>query len=299
MKKKPNVRAGEKSVLKKICTVMKLCLFLLLITIYSVSAESVAQNVRLSMEKKSESLVKVLNELGEKSGYEFFYNDDEVTGVNVSVSVKNATLAEILERVLRGTSLVYHIVDNVIVISPKTEGQRPVVWKITGTVKDESGIPLPGVTVALKGTTIGTATDAGGKFKFEFSKRDSVVLVFSFVGMKTQEREIKSVETKDLIIVMKPDVDELEEVIITGFGTKSKNSYTGAATTVKREQLLSVGTKNLLQSLAAFVPGMQIVTNNEMGSDPNTRPEILIRGRRSFEGSSNVPTFIVDGAEVD
>ena len=153
MKKKPNVRAGEKSVLKKICTVMKLCLFLLLITIYSVSAESVAQNVRLSMEKKSESLVKVLNELGEKSGYEFFYNDDEVTGVNVSVSVKNATLAEILERVLRGTSLVYHIVDNVIVISPKTEGQRPVVWKITGTVKDESGIPLPGVTVALKGTT--------------------------------------------------------------------------------------------------------------------------------------------------
>ena len=92
----------------------------------------------------------------------------------MSVSVKNATLAEILERVLRGTSLVYHIVDNVIVISPKTEGQRPVVWKITGTVKDESGIPLPGVTVALKGTTIGTATDAGGKFKFEFSKRDSV-----------------------------------------------------------------------------------------------------------------------------
>ena len=299
MKKKPNVRTGERSVLKKICTVMKLCLFLLLITIYSVSAKSVAQNVRLSMEKKSESLVKVLNELGEKSGYEFFYNDDEVTGVNVSVSVKNATVTEILERVLKGTSLVYHIVDNVIVISPKTEDQRPVVWKITGIVKDEVGMPLPGVTVALKGTTIGTATDADGKFKFEFSRRDSVVLVFSFVGMKTQEREIKGVETKDLVIVMKPDVDELEEVIITGFGTKSKNSYTGAATTVKREQLLSVGTKNLLQSLAAFVPGMQIVTNNEMGSDPNTRPEILIRGRSSFEGSSNVPTFIVDGAEVD
>ena len=80
---------------------MKLCLFLLLITIYSVSAKSVAQNVRLSMEKKSESLVKVLNELGEKSGYEFFYNDDEVTRVNVSVSVKNATVTEILERVLK------------------------------------------------------------------------------------------------------------------------------------------------------------------------------------------------------
>ena len=145
------------------------------------------------------------------------------------------------------------------------------------TVKDESGIPLPGVTVALKGTTIGTATDAGaGKFKFEFSKRDSVVLVFSFVGMKTQEREIKSVETKDLIIVMKPDVDELgEEVIITGFGTKSANSYTGAATTGKAGTVVECGVLKSLstQSLAAFVPGMQIVTNNgDADSDPSTRP---------------------------
>lgn len=97
---------------------------------------------------------------------------------------------------------------------------------------------------------------------------------------------------------MKADVGELDEVVITGFGNKSKNSYTGAATSVNREQLLSAGSRNLLKSLAAFVPGMQIVTNNEMGSDPNTKPEILIRGRSSFEGSSNVPTFIVDGAEV-
>lgn len=62
---------------------------------------------------------------------------------------------------------------------------------------------------------------------------------------------------------------------------------------------MSAGSKNLLTSLAAFVPGMQVVANNERGSDPNTRPEILIRGRSSFEGSSNVPTFIVDGAEVN
>ena len=76
MKKKPNVRAGGQHALEKISMVMKLCLFLLSFLVYSVSAKSMAQNVKLSMEKKSESLVKVLNELGEKSGYEFFYNDD-------------------------------------------------------------------------------------------------------------------------------------------------------------------------------------------------------------------------------
>ena len=298
MKKNPNVRAGGQHALEKISMVMKLCLFLLSFLVYSVSAKSMAQNVKLSMEKKSESLVKVLNELGEKSGYEFFYNDDEVSGVNVSVSVKNATVREILESVLKGTSLVYHIVDNVIVISPKVNDERPVAWRVSGVVKDGRGIPLIGVTVSLKGTTVGVATDKDGKFIFEFQKRDSVVLVFSFVGMVTQEKIIKTKETKNLVVVMKEDVGELDEVVITGFGSKAKNSYTGAATSVDRKQLLTAGTRSLLKSLAAFVPGMQIVTNNDMGSDPNTKPEILIRGRSSFEGASNVPTFIVDGAEV-
>ncbi|OKZ16887.1 MAG: SusC/RagA family protein [Butyricimonas synergistica] len=298
MKKKPNVRAGGQHALEKISMVMKLCLFLLSFLVYSVSAKSMAQNVKLSMEKKSESLVKVLNELGEKSGYEFFYNDDEVSGVNVSVSVKNATVREILESVLKGTSLVYHIVDNVIVISPKVNDERPVAWRVSGVVKDGRGMPLIGVTVSLKGTTVGVATDKDGKFIFEFQKRDSVVLVFSFVGMVTQEKIIRTKETKNLVVVMKEDVGELDEVVITGFGSKAKNSYTGAATSVDRKQLLTAGTRSLLKSLAAFVPGMQIVTNNDMGSDPNTKPEILIRGRSSFEGASNVPTFIVDGAEV-
>ena len=138
MKKKPNVRAGGQHALEKISMVMKLCLFLLSFLVYSVSAKSMAQNVKLSMEKKSESLVKVLNELGEKSGYEFFYNDDEVSGVNVSVSVKNATVREILESVLKGTSLVYHIVDNVIVISPKVNDERPVAWRVSGVLKGDN-----------------------------------------------------------------------------------------------------------------------------------------------------------------
>ena len=91
----------------------------------------------------------------------------------------------------------------------------------------------------------------------------------------------------------------LEFVDALEYNGQQYQAFFPAETEVSRQQLMSVGTKSLLQSLAAFVPGLQIVKNNEMGSDPNTRPEILIRGRSSFEGSSNVPTFIVDGAEVD
>lgn len=303
MKKKPNVRAGGWSALKKISMVMKLCLVLSLIAVFSASAKSVAQDVRLSMEKKSVGLVEVLNELSVKSGYEFFYNDDEVVGVSVSVSVKNATVTEVLERVLKGTTLHYQIVDNVIVISPKKieQPRKEGTWLITGVVKDNKGELLPGVTVMIKGTTLGTASGIDGKFKLQFidTENKSVTLVFTFIGMVTREIKVNGYVKENLEVVLQTDEEKLDEVVITGMGNKSKNSFTGSATVVKREQLMSAGTKNLLQSLAAFVPGLQIVKNNEMGSDPNTMPEILIRGRSSFEGSSNVPTFIVDGGEVD
>ena len=171
MKKKSNVRGSDGTALRKICTIMKLCMFLLLFTMLSASARSLAQETRVSMEKKSISLLTVLKELGEKTDYEFFYNDDEVMRWKVSVSAKEATVTEILDRVLRSTSLTYSIVDNIIVISPKPE-EKAKRWRISGTIKDDKGEPMVGVTVFLKGTTIGTATDPAGKFNLKlFEKR--------------------------------------------------------------------------------------------------------------------------------
>lgn len=147
-----------------------------------------------------------------------------------------------------------------------------------------------------KGTALGVATDADGKFTLTIPDANTI-LVFSFIGMKSYELKITKNKT-DYNIILENDNQTLEDVVVTGFGTKSRASFTGSAQTVSRNELLSVGTKNILQSLQAFIPGMQLVENNERGSDPNTRPEILIRGRSSFATGSNVPTFIVDGAEV-
>lgn len=268
-------------------------------TVFSVPLSARAQEEKMTMEREEVTLLSVVEELQRRSGYEFFYNDNELAAVTVSVSVRNATVFDVLDQVLQGTSLGYQIVDDVIVISRQAREDGRKQYHLGGVVKDTYGEALPGVSVSIKGTTFGVATDAEGRFELEFLKRDSVTLVFSFVGMKTYELEVRDTVKLNYSVVLHPEDEELEEVVITGFGNKSKASYTGAATAVSREQLMSAGTKSLLKSLAAFVPGMQIVTNNEMGSDPNTRPEILVRGRSSFEGSSNVPTFIVDGSEVD
>lgn len=299
MKKKSNARAGNLPVLKKSRLAMRFFLLFTFCWALSTSASAIAQDVRLSMNKHNVELVTLLNELSEKSNYEFFFNDNELAGVRVNISAEKATIREILDQALRGTAFYYRLVENVFVISPKALG-KVFPWKVSGTVKDKSGETLPGVTVSLKGTTVGVVTNAQGEFKIEFPKQqDSAVIIFSFVGMKTQELMLKDSLTKNLVIIMEEEVTEMDEVVVTGFGNKSKNSFTGSAVVVKREQLLSAGTKNVLQSLQAFVPGMQLITNNRMGSDPNTIPDILVRGRSSFEGSSNLPTFIVDGAEVD
>lgn len=297
-----NQKAGIKNCLSRrlIYPIFECLLLGMLIGVFPYPIQAMAQERKMTMERQDVTLLSVIEELRQESGYEFFYNNDEVAGKIVSVSATNATVFEILDQVLKGTQLFHRLVDDVIIISREKQSTDTKTWKLAGVVKSKDGHTLPGVSVTLKGTTIGVATDANGKFKLEFKKEgESVVLQFSFIGMETCEVTVKELVKDNLNVVMHPAEEELEEVVITGFGNKSKASYTGAATAVSRDQLLAAGSKSLLKSLAAFVPGMQIVTNNEMGSDPNTRPEILVRGRSSFEGSSNVPTFIVDGAEVD
>ena len=99
-------------------------------------------------------------------------------------------------------------------------------------------------------------------------------------------------------IPLAADNTSLSEVVVTGFVNKSKVSFTGSQTTVQKEQLLSMGTKNVLESLQSFVPGLVIAENNLAGSNPNKRPDLNIRGRATFDGSANMPLFVVDGTEV-
>lgn len=232
----------------------------------------------LNLKFEKATMLQVLNTLKKETSLDFVYNHEEIQGIPlITKEFKNVTVREILDYCLQNTPYTYTLVNDVVIIKKRQETKTVDKVSITGDVKDADGNPLPGATVLLKGTSLGVATDATGKFKLEIPAQKEMVLIFNFIGMASQT--ITVTKSEELHVVLKEDTRELEDVVVTGYYTQAKNAYTGELTTVKGEDLLKVSPTNLIQALASLVPGLRIVENNEQGSNPNAIPEILIRGR--------------------
>ena len=286
--------------LKKCLVVMKLCLFFMFVLHFGVSATGYAQQ-KVSLSMEDVTLEQVLKELKRQTGLRFFYSVEKVRNEQKKVvNIKNDVLEDALKNVLKGTGLTFSIMNDVVVIKDEvlvvldSTKKEPVV--VRGVVKDKAGLPLPGVTIVIKGTQVGCVSYVDGKFSFSVPEINNLVLQFSFVGMIT--KEVKVSNNKPLNVELEEDVQSMEEVIVTGYFTKSKSSYTGSAVVVKAEELKRISPTNLFKALSAYEPSFQIVENKEVGADPNAVPEILIRGKSSFEGKSNQPLFIMDGYEI-
>ena len=285
--------------------VMKLVMLMVLLPVFAFAIPTYSQK-QIKMEVQDVSLEQVLKELHAQSGYYILYNKQDVQGVkNVSLKVSEASVEDVLKLCLRNTSLQYEIEDQTILISVKKVNNEPekkesVVLK--GVVKDSKGGVLPGVTVMIKGTSVGTATDMDGNYSMNILKQDTVTLIFSFVGMKT--KEVKWAGQSELNITLEDEVSEMDEVVVTGIFQRKKESFTGSTATFKKEELKMVGTQNLIQSLKTLDPSFVIMENNDYGSDPNRLPDIEIRGKSSVVGlkeqydtDPNQPLFILDGFE--
>ena len=160
---------------------------------------------------------------------------------------------------------------------------------MTGTIVDETGEPMIGVSVLVKGTTTGTVTDFDGKFSLNAAPNS--ILVISYIGYQTQE--IKVGNQNNLSIALKPDNQVLDEVVVVGYGTVKKRDLTGAVASVKSEDILRMPTSNVVEAIQGQVAGLDITrTNGEAGSGVN----MTLRGTRSINGS-NTPLFIIDGME--
>ena len=179
--------------------------------------------------------------------------------------------------------------------------------EVRGKVIDEKKQPIPGVSVRLGGTSMGTATDVDGKFKL-LVPTDTATLVVSFIGMKTEivrlPRLRAGVEQKELTIVLRDEDVRLEDVVVTGIFTRKKESFTGSASTYSAVELKTMGTQNILQGLKTLDPAFAILEDNQFGSDPNRLPNMEIRGKSSMSGlrdqleaDPNQPLFILDGFE--
>ena len=282
-------------------------LFLILTTQFSLNAYSQERKITFSL--KNASLKDIIGEIRKNSDYDFVYRDVNLESfTRRDVAFKDATIEQVLTDCLKGISLGYEINGKTIIIRKKAISQKEKKSKtITGKVSDEQGNVLPGVTVIIKGISLGTATNSDGEYRLEIPEINDPVLIFSFVGMRTQEVIVGSKTRVDVQLV--EDSKTLEGVVVTGIFTKSKESYTGAVTSISAKELKMYRGQNLLATLRNIDPSVNIVTDNALGSNPNLIPEINIRGNSSLPTSVyelnqrvskqlNAPLVIMDGFEI-
>ena len=303
--------------LKKWLKVMKLCLFFMFVLHFGVSATGYAQQ-KVSLSMEDVTLEQVLKELKRQTGLRFFYSVEKVRNEQKKVvNIKNDVLESALRNILSGTGLTFTIMNDVVVIKDEVMVARDSVkgkqQVIKGIVNDREGIPLPGVTILIEGTTIGCATDMDGKYSLSLpAEMKNVILVFRFVGMKTQMVKIGDIKDKevlqgqkDLVVVLKEQTENLEDVVVTGIFRRNKELATGASTTITSKELKQIGNQNVLQSLRTLDPSFKLVESKLNGSNPNVLPEVELRGANgitdldaNYKGNPNQPLFILDGFET-
>jgi TonB-linked SusC/RagA family outer membrane protein len=221
----------------------------------------------------------------------------------VDVQRKSDKVSSYLNEAFEGTDIGYDFENNYIVLMKKANRNAMAIAEmirsaqqqgktITGKVVDVNGEPLPGATVMVKGTTIGTVTDADGNYSLS-NVPDDATLIFSFVGMQTQEVEVGNQTRID--VMMQEEAVALEEVVAVGYGTMRKSDLTGAIVSVSSEKLRERSNSNALQSLAGQVPGIQI---SQSQGAPGFAPSIKIRGASTINAGST-PLYVIDGIPIE
>lgn len=270
-----------------------------------------AQTKSVTLDVKDMPLREVFKLVKTQTGANFIYSEIEIQKAsNVTLKFENLPLKTALEKIFKDQPYTFEIQGDIVVVKPANQKsvnqEKQKISVIKGKVVGEDGLPIPGVNILLKGTMIGVLSDADGVFKMEVPAMDDIVVVFSFVGMKTQEIAYKG--EADLHIIMQEDVTEVDEVVVTGIFKKSKESYTGAVSVITEKELKSFGNRNVLTTLRNIDPSFNIMENNTWGSNPNKLPEIEIRGAASMpdvnqlqsdvKADLNTPLIIMDGFEI-
>jgi TonB-linked SusC/RagA family outer membrane protein len=208
---------------------------------------------------------------------------------SVTLSVKDKKIDEILDMLFAGTDVVYTITDRKIILAPSfltedAQQQRSVSGKVT----DSSGQPLPGVTVVVKGTNTGTVTNADGDYTLTNLPEDAT-LVFSFVGMRTQEMIVGNQD--NINIILYEDTRALDEVVVIGYGTVKKSDLTGSVSSVKSEELTAIPQGSVAQAMQGRSAGIHV---KQTSGAPGSAVTVRVRGTNSILGDNN-PLYVIDG----
>lgn len=261
----------------------------------------------ISLVKSSVSLREVLTEIETQSRYHFFYNNKQVDdNRKVTVNFESTPLGLVLDKLFGGTAVRYKISGKQILLYKTSSLKFPfetrfnhqlkisdfnTVRPITGRVTSETNEALPGVNVKIKETTTGTITDANGNYSISADEGD--ILVFSFIGYTTLEIPVG---TQSLINVrMEPDIKELSEVVVIGYGTVNKSDLTGSVSSLKAGDLNPGANASVDQMMLGRAAGVQI---SQSSAEPGGGLSIRIRGASSIN-ASNEPLYVIDGFPID
>jgi len=281
--------------LRKMLRIMKLTTFLVFAATLMVSASVYSQSTRLTMQFSEITYGKLFQEIEKQTEFRFAFSNSKLDSYQkIKLDVTDETLEKILDKALP-EGITYEIIDRYVVIlnafekasvaEIKRQQQQPAV---SGTVTDQSGQPLPGVTVVVKGTTQGTVTNSDGNYTLSNIPEDAT-LVFSFVGMRTHEIEVGNQTTIEVTMVV--EAIGIEEVVAVGYGTVRKRDLTGSVASVQAETLENATSPNIVQALQGVMPGLSVEIRS---SSAEQNAIFRVRGEQSITASNN-PLIILDG----
>lgn len=267
---------------------MKLTFFLLLVFSLHVGAKGYSQKV-FTLNMKNVGVEEVLKQLELQSDYRFFYNYGQIKSLDkVTIVVQNETLNNILHKLLDSHFDFRIMEDNLVVITPKRSDAQ---HRIEGTVTDENGSVLSGVSVQIKGTSKGTTTDANGKFILDVSP--DAVLVVSFVGYETEEIPVNRRTT--INVQLKSTAAALDQVVVIGYGTVKKRDITGSVSQVRVTEMQKAPVISFEEALAGRVAGVKVTSAD---GQPGAAINVVIRGTNSVT-QDNSPLYVIDGFPME
>lgn len=298
MNRERKLSAANVTQIMRISVVFAVLIFASMQILYA--TPGLGQNEIITLELKDESLESALKKIEKQTSLRFVYRNDEVKNItNISLQKAQRTVEETLTIILQNTSLTFKQIKKSILIVKKDEARlegQPsgaLEHTVTGLVKDEFNEPLAGVSIILKGSSIGTTTDTDGKFTLMLPNADGI-LVFSFIGFATQEVAVGSQTIFNISLLA--DVTSLSEVVITALGISREERSLGYATQeVEGETLTFTKEQNVLGSLSGKIAGVQIVGSS--GASMGGTQKIKIRGVNSILGGDE-PLIVVDGTPI-
>ena len=277
---------------RKLIMRINLTILLLISALIQVNANSFAQ--KITIVKSNISLKEVLKEIELQSGYDVFYNSSDLKEAKpIDARFNNQDLAVVLTACFKNQTLTYTIKNKTIVVKQLPQKQQVVAVTVTGTIKDEKNLPMPGVSVKVKDGSTNVISDNNGFYKITVANT-GVTLVYSYLGYLSQEKVVSAATEINIVLVERPT--GLDEVVVVGYGAVKKTDLTGSVGQVDMKELEKAPVASFDQALAGRLAGVQVSAND--GQPGAEGINIAIRGNGSLTQSS-APLYVIDGFPIE